>query len=84
MTRDHIHNVFVRIISDRLDIEEDEVDMSKSLEELGGDSLDSLEILLLTEEEFGVDVTDASAENSSASLMEMEDAIAEYIAAAGE
>lgn len=44
---------------------------SKNLEHLGADSLDWVEIIMATEEEFGIDIPDAAAET----LKTVQDAI---------
>lgn len=54
----------IKIIAVQLDVSEDEVVPEASLiDDLGADSLDLVELVMAMEEEFGVDIPDAEAEN---------------------
>ena len=44
------------LIADHLDIDEDEVTMETTFEDLGIDSLDTVELMMEVEDEFGVEV----------------------------
>jgi len=51
------------IISEQLGIGEDEITPDSSfMEDLGADSLDIVEVIMAIEEEFGMEVPDATAE----------------------
>lgn len=50
------------IIVDQLGVEEDEVAMETSFEELNADSLDIVELIMALEEEFDLEIPDEEAE----------------------
>lgn len=51
------------IVSDRLDVEEDQVTPEKNfVEDLGADSLDIVELIMGIEEEFDIEIPDEDAE----------------------
>ena len=51
------------IIVEQLGVEEDEVlPAAKFIEDLGADSLDTVELIMALEEEFGIEVPDEQAE----------------------
>jgi len=52
-----------KIIVDRLGVDESEVTMEASfVDDLGADSLDTLELVMALEEEFGIEIPDEDAE----------------------
>ncbi|SFS51638.1 acyl carrier protein [Marininema halotolerans] len=52
-----------RIIVDRLGVDAAEVTLEASItEDLGGDSLDSMDLILELEDEFSIEISDADAE----------------------
>jgi len=52
-----------KIIVDRLGVDEAEVTMEASfVDDLGADSLDTLELVMALEEEFGIEIPDEDAE----------------------
>jgi len=52
-----------KIIVDQLGVEEDEVAPEKSfVDDLGADSLDTVELVMALEEEFGIEIPDEDAE----------------------
>ncbi|RPH81953.1 MAG: acyl carrier protein [Nitrospiraceae bacterium] len=52
-----------KIISEQLGVEEDEVTSEASfVEDLGADSLDTVELVMALEEEFGIEIPDEDAE----------------------
>jgi acyl carrier protein len=52
-----------RIIVDQLGVSEDQVTPEASfIEELGADSLDTVELVMALEEEFGIEIPDEDAE----------------------
>jgi acyl carrier protein len=54
------------IIAKQLGISINQITMeSKFVDELGGDSLDTVEMLLAIEDEFGIEITEEHAENMS-------------------
>lgn len=50
-----------RIMAEQLGLEENDITMDTSFEELGVDSLDLFQIIIELEEEFGVQIEDAEA-----------------------
>ena len=52
------------VMADELDIDRATVTADSTLDDLGGDSLDALEIMLLLEDEFGIEVEDADFQNT--------------------
>ena len=58
-----IENKVKKIIIDQLDVTEDEVTPQASfVEDLGADSLDTVEMLMAFEEEFSIEIPDEDAE----------------------
>jgi acyl carrier protein len=51
------------IIAEEFDVEEDTINTDTTLEELGADSLDVVELVMALEEEFDIDIPEDSAEN---------------------
>ena len=52
-----------KIIAEQLGVEEDEVTPEASfVEDLGADSLDTVELVMALEEEFSIEITDEDAE----------------------
>ena len=52
-----------KIIAEQLGVEEDEVTSEASfVEDLGADSLDTVELVIALEEEFGIEIPDEDAE----------------------
>ncbi len=52
------------IVIDKLGVEESKVNMdSKFIDDLGADSLDTVELIMQFEEEFGIEIPDDDAEN---------------------
>lgn len=52
------------IIVDKLSVDENEVTMDASFEDLGADSLDIVEIVMALEEEFDIEISDDEAEQA--------------------
>ncbi|PKN03258.1 acyl carrier protein [Candidatus Dependentiae bacterium HGW-Dependentiae-1] len=50
------------IIAEKLNIDKDDVKELATLEDLGADSLDLVEIIMKLEEDFGIEIKDADAE----------------------
>ncbi len=62
----------VQIITDQLGVTEDEVvEKAKFIEDLGADSLDTVELIMELEDEFGLEIPDEDAE----SLKSVKDAL---------
>jgi acyl carrier protein len=60
------------IICEQLGVEEDEITPdAKFIEDLGADSLDTVELVMAFEEEFGLDIKDEDAEK----ILTVQDAI---------
>ena len=62
MTREEILNKLATILDAQLACGEDAVTEDATFESLGADSLDHVEIIMSIEEEFGIDIDDAKAE----------------------
>jgi acyl carrier protein len=63
MTRDELLSKMRTIIADKLSISEDQVNENASfIEDLGADSLDTVELVMALEDEFGLDIPDEDAE----------------------
>ncbi|WKZ32116.1 MAG: acyl carrier protein [Thermodesulfobacteriota bacterium] len=70
-----VENKVKKIIIDQLDVTEDEVTQQASfVDDLGADSLDTVEMVMAFEEEFGIEIPDEDAEK----IKTVQDAI-EYI-----
>jgi acyl carrier protein len=64
-----------KIISEQLDVSEDDVVMSASfVDDLGADSLDQVELIMAIEEEFDISIPDEDAEK----IVTVQDAV-DYI-----
>ena len=60
---DHFDKI-KEIIIDKLGVEESKVSMNaKFIDDLGADSLDTVELIMQFEEEFGIEIPDDDAEN---------------------
>ena len=54
-----------KIVVEHLDVEEDKITESASfIDDLGADSLDTVELVMAFEEEFGVEIPDDAAETT--------------------
>lgn len=63
MNRDEVYAKVKNVIVDQLGVSEDEVSMEASYtEDLGADSLDTVELVMALEEEFGTEIADEDAE----------------------
>ncbi|HEY4708377.1 MAG TPA: acyl carrier protein [Thermodesulfobacteriota bacterium] len=70
-----VENKVKKIIIDQLDVTEDEVTSQASfVDDLGADSLDTVEMVMAFEEEFGIEIPDEDAEK----IKTVQDAV-EYI-----
>jgi len=55
----------VKIVSEQLGVREEEVKPeAKFVEDLGADSLDTVELIMALEEEFGIEIPDEDAEKA--------------------
>ena len=63
MERDELLKKIKSIASDKLSISEDQVTEEASfIDDLGADSLDTVELVMALEDEFGMDIPDEEAE----------------------
>jgi acyl carrier protein len=70
----------IKIVSDQLNVDEGEINPDSSfVDDLGADSLDTVELVMAFEEEFGVEIPDEHAEG----ILSVQNAI-DYIAAKAE
>jgi len=55
----------VKVVIDQLGVKEEEVKMeARFIEDLGADSLDTVELVMALEEEFGIEIPDEDAEKA--------------------
>jgi len=67
----------IKIVAEQLNVEESEINADSSfVDDLGADSLDTVELVMAFEEEFGVEIPDEDAEK----IQTVQNAI-DYIAA---
>ncbi|MDQ6970208.1 MAG: acyl carrier protein [Mariprofundus sp.] len=70
----------IKIVSDQLNVDEGEISPDSSfVDDLGADSLDTVELVMAFEEEFGVEIPDEDAEG----IQSVQNAI-DYVAAKAE
>ncbi len=63
MTNQEIFDKVKEIIVDQLGVDDDAVNIASNfVEDLGADSLDTVELVMALEEQFGVEIPDESAE----------------------
>lgn len=75
MMSEDIQTKVTKIVVDNLGVEEDKVSNTSSfVDDLGADSLDTVELVMALEEEFGIDIPDEDAEK----IQTVNDAI-EYV-----
>jgi len=70
----------IKIVGDQLNVDEGEINPDSSfVDDLGADSLDTVELVMAFEEEFGIEIPDEDAEG----IQSVQNAI-DYIAAKAE
>ncbi|HKI61963.1 MAG TPA: acyl carrier protein [Mariprofundaceae bacterium] len=70
----------IKIVADQLNVDEGEINPDSSfVDDLGADSLDTVELVMAFEEEFGVEIPDEDAEK----IQSVQNAI-DYVAAKAE
>jgi acyl carrier protein len=63
MQRDELFKKMKGIIADKLSISEDQItEQASFIDDLGADSLDTVELVMALEDEFGLDIPDEDAE----------------------
>ncbi len=63
MTKDEIQKKVKEITNEQLGIDESQITAeAKFVEDLGADSLDTVELIMALEEEFNIDISDEEAE----------------------
>ncbi len=62
MTFEAIFDRLVDIVAEKLRIERVQVTLGSTMQDLGADSLDMVEIIMRIEEEFNIQINDADAE----------------------
>lgn len=58
-------NKIKSIVADKLSIKIDDITVDTTLEDLGADSLDVVEVIMALEDEFDIEISDEVAENIS-------------------
>ena len=61
-TRDEIIQTITKLIAEQNNKDHSAISLESSLEALGADSLDQVEIIIKLQEEFGIEIDDATAE----------------------
>ncbi|MBN4082216.1 MAG: acyl carrier protein [Proteobacteria bacterium] len=75
-----IETKIIKIVADQLNVDESEINSDSSfVDDLGADSLDTVELVMAFEEEFGVEIPDDDAEK----IQSVQNAI-DYVAAKAE
>lgn len=75
-----IESKIIKIVSDQLNVDESEISPDSSfVDDLGADSLDTVELVMAFEEEFGIEIPDEDAEK----IQTVQNAI-DYIASKAE
>jgi len=59
---DEVFEKIKEIVVDQLGVEENEITMETTFEQLNADSLDIVELIMAFEEEFGIEISDEDAE----------------------
>jgi acyl carrier protein len=72
--RDETFRLIAAIIAEKLGIDQAKITMNATLQELGADSVDILEIIMRMEEQFGIEINDEDAEK-----MDRLEQVVEYI-----
>lgn len=66
--KQEITNRFIKLLCDEHNLKEENINLSNSFEELGLDSLDAVELIMATEEKFGIEINDEDAEKHFTSV----------------
>ena len=61
-TREEIIEIITKLIAEQIHKDRSAISLESSLESLGADSLDQVEIIIKLQEEFGIEIDDSSAE----------------------
>jgi len=62
-SRQDTYNTIVKIVAEKLNVDKSTVNGNATLEQLGADSLDMVEIIMKLEEQFGIEIDDEEAES---------------------
>jgi acyl carrier protein len=63
LEKPEVRKIIVRIIAEELKVDESAIHEGMTLEELGADSVDMVQIIMKLEEQFGIEINDQEAEN---------------------
>jgi len=64
LTPEQIKTRLINVICEQLGVDEDEITPdAEFVDDLGADSLDTVELVMAAEEEFGIEIPDDDAEN---------------------
>jgi acyl carrier protein len=64
-TREELGPKIIALVAEHMGKDKDDLTEESKLQELGGDSLDSVEITIALEEEFGIEIPDAETDPMS-------------------
>jgi acyl carrier protein len=60
--REETFRQIAALVADKLGVDQAKISMNSTLQELGADSVDLLEIIMRMEEQFGIEINDEDAE----------------------
>ena len=75
MTRNEIKTIIIKLIAEQLGVPADTIQEQATLDSLGADSLDRVELVMKLEEEFRIEINDEDAEHKLSSVGQLIDYI---------